>query len=85
MYTEIANIKQGHVSKNRFENVIAEFIPKFKNLKPLAYKLWSAFFLIKDRDIFTGMFHDHSIIYNKMIQAFNKAITFLRKKEQANV
>jgi serine/threonine protein kinase len=34
IYTEIANTKQGHMGKNRFENVIVEFAPKFKNLKP---------------------------------------------------
>jgi serine/threonine protein kinase len=34
IYTEIANTKQGHMGKNRFENVIVEFALKFENLKP---------------------------------------------------
>jgi hypothetical protein len=44
MYTEIANTMQGHMDKNRFENVITEFAPKFENLKPLARELRSALF-----------------------------------------
>ena len=84
VYTEIANTKQGHVGKNRFENVIAEFAPEFENLKPLARELRSALFPIRDGDIFTGTFHDHSIMYDRMIEAFDGAITSLRKEEQAN-
>jgi hypothetical protein len=84
VYTEIANTKQGHVGKNRFENVIAEFAPEFENLKPLARELRSALFPIRDGDIFTGTFHDHSIMYDGMIEAFDGAITSLRKEEQAN-
>lgn len=74
MYTEIANIKQGHVGKNRFENVIAEFAPEFENLKPLACELRSALFPIRDRDIFTGTFHDNDIMYDGMIDAFSRTI-----------
>ena len=47
------------MGKNRFENVIAEFAPKFENLKSLARELRSALFPIRDGDIFTGTFHDH--------------------------
>ena len=39
IYTEIANTNQGHIDKNRFENVIVEFASKFENLKPLAREL----------------------------------------------
>jgi hypothetical protein len=39
VYTEIANTKQGHVGKNQFENIIAEFAPEFENLKRLAREL----------------------------------------------
>ncbi|KAG0133809.1 hypothetical protein HOY82DRAFT_639657 [Tuber indicum] len=73
-YTEIANIKLCH-------NVIAEFTPEFENLKPLACELQSAFFPIRDGDIFIGTFHDHSIKYDRMIEAFDRAITSLRKEE----
>ncbi|KAG9242164.1 hypothetical protein BJ878DRAFT_536067 [Calycina marina] len=84
MYSEIANTKQGHMGKNRFENVIAEFAPKFENLKPLARQLRSALFPIRDGDIFTGTFHDHDIMNDGMINAFSRAIGPLRKEEQAN-
>lgn len=84
IYTEIANTKQGHMGKNRFENVIAEFAPKFEHLKPLARELRSALFPIRDGDIFTGTFHDHDIMYDGMITAFDRAICHLEKEEQAN-
>ena len=79
MYTEIANTKQGHKGKNRFENVIAEF----ENLKPLVRELRSALLPIRDGDIFTGTFHDHDIMYDGMINAFSRAIDRLEKEEQA--
>jgi hypothetical protein len=69
------------MGKNRFENVIAEFTPKFDNLKPLARELRSVLFLIRDRDIFTGTFHDHDIMYDGMIMVFNTAIGRLGKEE----
>jgi hypothetical protein len=84
-YIEIANTNQGHVGKKPFENVITEFAPKFENLKPLARELRSALFPIRDGDIFTGTFQDHGIMYDGKIKAFDRAITSLRKEEQANV
>jgi len=80
-YTEIANIKQGHVVKNRFENFIAKFSPKLENLKPLARELRSALFSIRDGDIFTGTFHDNDIMYDGMIDAFSRAIDRLKREE----
>jgi hypothetical protein len=71
------------MGKNRFENVIAEFAPKFENLKPLARELRSVLFPITDRDIFTGTFHDNDIMYDGMIMAFNTAIGRLGEEEQA--
>jgi serine/threonine protein kinase len=81
IYTEIATIKLGHMGKNNFENVIAEFAPKFENLKPLARELRSGLFPIRDEAIFTGTFHDHDIMYDGMIMAFNTAIGRLGKEE----
>jgi hypothetical protein len=81
--TEIANTKQAHVVKNRFETVIAEFSPKFESLKPLARELRTALFPIRDGDIFTGTFHDHDIMYDGMIDAFSRAIDRLGEEEQA--
>ncbi|THV43834.1 hypothetical protein BGAL_0875g00010 [Botrytis galanthina] len=83
-YTEIANTKHGHVSKNRFEKIIADFAPKFENLKPLARELRSILFPIIDGDIFTGTFHESDIMYDGMIIAFNTAIERLGKEEQVN-
>ncbi len=72
----------GDIGKNRFENIIIEFAPKFENLKPLARELRSTLFLIRDRDIFTGTFHDHNIMYDGIIMAFNTVIGCLGKEEQ---
>ncbi|KAG9228380.1 hypothetical protein BJ875DRAFT_389540 [Amylocarpus encephaloides] len=82
-YTEIANTKQGHVVKTRFENVIVEFSPKFETLKPLARELRTALFPIRDGDILTGTFHDHDIMYDGMIDAFSRAIDRLGEEERA--
>ncbi|PMD14338.1 hypothetical protein NA56DRAFT_711166 [Hyaloscypha hepaticicola] len=65
------------MGKNRFENIIVEFALKFKNLKPLARELRSTLFPIRDGDIFTSTFHDHDIMYDGMINAFNVAISHL--------
>ncbi|KAF7907344.1 uncharacterized protein EAF01_004931 [Botrytis porri] len=83
-YTEIANTKHGHMDKNRFENIVAEFAPKFENLKPLARELRHVLFPIRDGAIFTGTFQDHSIMYDGMIKAFDSAIDRLGKEEQVN-
>jgi hypothetical protein len=72
------------MDKNRFENVIVKFAPKFENLKPLARELRQVLFPIRDGAIFTGTFHDHDIMYDGMIKAFNRAIGSLGKEEQAN-
>ncbi|KAJ8067034.1 hypothetical protein OCU04_004414 [Sclerotinia nivalis] len=74
MYTEIARNKAGDMGKNRFENIIAAFAPKFENLKPLARELRSVLFPIMDGDIFTGTLQDCSIMYDGIIKAFNNAI-----------
>ena len=71
IYTEIARNKVGDMGKNRFENIIVEFALKFEKLKPLARELRSTLFPIRDGDIFTGTFHDHNIMYDGMIIAFN--------------
>jgi hypothetical protein len=74
-YADIARNKTADMIKNRFEKIIVEFAPKFENLKPLARELRSVLFPIRDRDIFTGTFHDHSIIYNGMIIASTQQST----------
>ena len=83
MYTQIANTKMGHIHKHRFENIIMKFAPKFENFKPLARELRHVIFPIIDEAVFTGTFHNHDIMYDGMITAFNKAIDRLGKEEQA--
>ncbi|KAH6667784.1 hypothetical protein B0J14DRAFT_675777 [Halenospora varia] len=83
-YRQIANTKLGHMDKNGFENIIAEFAPKFENLKHLARELRTVLFPIRDGAIFTGTFGDNNIMYDGMIKAFNRAIDPLRREEQAN-
>ena len=81
IYTEIARNKVGDMGKNRFENIIVEFAPKFENLKPLARELRSTLFPIRDGDIFTGTFHDRDIMYDGVIDAFSRAIDRLGEEE----
>jgi hypothetical protein len=49
--------------------------------KQLARELRSAILLIRDRSIFTGTFRDNGIMYNGMIEAFNRAIGRLGKED----
>jgi hypothetical protein len=83
-YTEIGQNKLGDMDKNRFEGIIAEFAPRFEQLKQLARELRNVLFPIKDRAIFTGTFRDNDIMYDGMIKAFNSAITSAGEEEQAN-
>jgi hypothetical protein len=72
----------GGIDKKIFKNVIAEFAPIFRELKPLARELQNVLFPIREGAIFTGAFRDH-IMYNGMIKAFSRAIGPLGKEEQA--
>ncbi|KAG9248789.1 hypothetical protein BJ878DRAFT_579890 [Calycina marina] len=83
--TEIARNKVVDKGKTQFENIIAEFAPKFENLIPLARELRSILFPVRDGDIFTGTFHDHDITYDGVIMAFNTVIGTPEKEEQVNV
>ncbi|KAG9228313.1 serine/threonine-protein kinase Sgk2 [Amylocarpus encephaloides] len=68
-YTEIAETKYGKMSQYLFERIIAEFTPKFENLKRLARELRSILFPTRDWGIFIGTFHRHDIMYDGMINA----------------
>ncbi|KFZ02710.1 hypothetical protein V500_00010 [Pseudogymnoascus sp. VKM F-4518 (FW-2643)] len=76
-YAEIADTKLGHMDKNGFEGIIAEFAPRFENLKKLARELRNVLFPIRDGAIFTGTFRDNDIMYDGLIKAFNRAIRSL--------
>lgn len=82
-YTEIGQNKLGDMDKNGFEGIIAEFAPRFENLKPLARELRHVLFLIREGAVFTGTFRDHYIMYDGMINTVNRAIGRLGKEEQA--
>jgi serine/threonine protein kinase len=57
-YAQIADTKAGHMDKNRFENIVAEFASREERLKQLARELRNVLFPIKDGAIFTGTFRD---------------------------
>jgi hypothetical protein len=71
------------MDKNGFEDILTEFAPKFEGLKQLARELRSVLFPIKDGAIFTGIFRDHDIMYDGIINVFSRAIGRLGKEEQA--
>ncbi|OBT60889.1 hypothetical protein VE03_09937 [Pseudogymnoascus sp. 23342-1-I1] len=81
---QIASTKLGHIDKNGFEDIIAEFAPRFENLKGLARELRNVLFPIRDGAIFTGTFRDNDIMYDGMIKAFNSTITSAGQEEQEN-
>lgn len=74
-YAEIANIKRGYIVG--FKDVISEFAPEFCGFKDLAEELRNTLFRSRDLAPFTGIYQDCSIMYNGMINAFNKAISHL--------
>jgi hypothetical protein len=60
-----------------FKDVISEFAPEFCGFKDLAEELRNTLFRSRDLAPFTGIYQDCSIMYNGMINAFNKAISHL--------
>jgi hypothetical protein len=75
-YKQIANTKRGHMVG--FEDVVAEFAPEFIGLRDMAEDLRDVLFPIRGK-LFTGTYKDRNIMYNGMINAFNKAITHLEE------
>jgi hypothetical protein len=47
-YTEIGQNKLGDMDKNVFEGIIAQFAPRFENLKPLVREFRHVLFPIRD-------------------------------------
>ncbi|KAF7858906.1 hypothetical protein EAF04_008947 [Stromatinia cepivora] len=70
-YNQIANTKRGHIVG--FNDITAEFSPQFTCLKGLAEELKSVLFPMKG-SLFTGTYRVSNIMYNGMIEAFEKAI-----------
>ncbi|KAF8847632.1 hypothetical protein BDZ45DRAFT_754708 [Acephala macrosclerotiorum] len=56
------------------------FAPEFYGLKDLAEELRNTLFRSRDLAPFTGTYKDRSVMYNGIINAFNKAISHLRKE-----
>lgn len=77
-YAEIANTKRGHMVG--FEDITAEFSSEFCGLKDLAEELRSVLFCSRDVAFVTGTYKDHSIMYDRMINAFKKSISQLGKE-----
>ena len=72
-FPEIANTKFGHLDKNIFENIVAEFVPNFEALKPLARELRSVLSAIKDGAIFTGTYRNQDIMYGELPMHFTRS------------
>jgi len=76
-YKQIANTKRGHMVG--FEDITAEFAPEFTSLKELAEDLRDVLFPIRGK-LFIGTYKDRNIMYDGMIDSFNKAISHLGKE-----
>jgi len=76
-YKQIANTKRGRMVG--FEDVVAEFAPEFIGLRDMAEDLRDVLFPIRGK-LFTGTYKDRNIMYDGMINAFNKAISHLGKE-----
>jgi hypothetical protein len=63
-----------------FEDITAEFAPECINLRQLAEDLRDVLFPIRGK-LFTGTYKDRNIMYDGMINAFNKVISHLGKEE----
>ncbi|KAH8799091.1 hypothetical protein F5884DRAFT_869681 [Xylogone sp. PMI_703] len=79
-YTEIGRNKLGDMDENGFEDIVAELALRFENQKQLAREPRSILFPIRDGAIFTGTFRNNDIMYNGMINSFDKAINHLDKE-----
>ena len=67
----MANTKWGHM--DRFEDTPACVCTRICGLKDLTEELRNTLFRSRDLAPFTGTYKDRSIMYNRMISAFNKA------------
>ena len=64
-----------------FEDIAAEFAPEFIGLKDLAEELRNVLFRSRDLGPFTGTYKDRNIMYDGMINAFNRVISVMGNKE----
>ncbi|KAI9779875.1 MAG: hypothetical protein M1816_003322 [Peltula sp. TS41687] len=71
-YIDIAATKLGHMDKNLFEEIVAEFPPQFEHAKDVARRVREVLFPFRD-GYFTGTFKDPDIMYRPIIEAFAAA------------
>lgn len=67
--------------KTGLEGIVSGFTPQFENQKQLARKLRPVLFPIRYNVIFTGTFRDKDIMYDRMINAFKRAIDRPKKEK----
>ncbi|KAL9122921.1 MAG: hypothetical protein Q9187_000533 [Circinaria calcarea] len=72
---QIANTKRGHMDKEAFKEITAEFPPEFESLQQLAKQLRGILFPIQNGALFTGTPTTPNTLYCPMVSAFERAIS----------
>ncbi|OJD28445.1 hypothetical protein ACJ73_00161 [Blastomyces percursus] len=73
-FEKIANAKVGRMGAKGFEYLLSEFPPEFEDVKSLCRELRRILFRIHQDDILTGTPVRPEVLYDPIIQAFDKAI-----------
>lgn len=73
-FEKIANAKVGRMGAKGFEYLLSEFPPEFEDVKSLCIELRRILFRIHQDDILTGTPVRPEVLYDPIIQAFDKAI-----------
>jgi serine/threonine protein kinase len=72
-YIQMANTKRGHMDKQQFRSILAEFPAKFQDLKTVAEELRDILFPYRE-GLFIGTYSDPDEMYLPMIKAFERAL-----------
>ena len=85
LFEDTAFIKRGQMAKSGFESgFLAKFSPTFETLKKLACALRNALF--QQGDItYTGTPKDPSLLYKRMIEAFDDSVLEEERKQKASM
>lgn len=73
-YIKIASCKAGHMGAKTFEYLLREFPPELETVKPLCRTLRQVLFPIHNGDIFTGTPIKTDMLYDAILEAFDKGI-----------
>ncbi|OJD27201.1 hypothetical protein ACJ73_01406 [Blastomyces percursus] len=76
-FEKIANAKVGRMGAKGFEYLLSEFPPEFEGVKSLCRELRRILFRIHQDDILTGTPVRPEVLYDPIIQAFDKSIECL--------